>query len=104
MYTFWLILLAYLSMPLRWVTTHLFRVTGYLPSSKKQYFKKGDLVETQDGTQGRVWKVYVKIKTGKPEACSILWETEYKGEKITPIVPIIDKTPEFNPIIRKVLS
>ena len=96
-----LILLAYLTNALEWLRTRFSkpRVQPYVSPTK--YFKKGDLVEAKDGSKGRVWRVYIKIKTGKPVGCSVLWDSSYEGDKITPFLPAEDKSPKFNPIIRQ---
>lgn len=64
------------------------------------YFKKGDTVISRDGNIGRVWRVYRKIKDNSIVGCSVLWETAYKGEKISPFLPAEDLGDKFNPHIK----
>lgn len=85
----------------RSVLTHFSAKDDALVSSGKKYLKKGDVVEAKDGTQGRVWRVYRKIKTGKIAGCTIIWDTPYNGEKFSMLLPAEDKYPKFNPVIRK---
>lgn len=68
----------------------------------KSYFSKGELVETETGERGLVWKIYRSTKTNEIIACSVIWEDEYQGEKFSLLIPAIDKGKKFNPIIRKV--
>ncbi|MGH7204539.1 MAG: hypothetical protein ACREHC_08940 [Candidatus Levyibacteriota bacterium] len=94
------ILLAYIHNLVGSFRTRFFakKVETYI--SSVTYFKKGDLVEARDGTKGNVWRVYVKIKTGQPVGCSVMWDTEYEGNKISPFLSAVNKSPNYNPIIR----
>lgn len=96
----WLILLAYRNMLAQWLTTRFPRPHGLRYVHETKTFQKGDTVVDRHGNVGKVWRVYVKIKTGKPVACSIVWNEPVNGEKITALVPVEDKSPHFNPIIK----
>lgn len=65
------------------------------------YLKKGDTVISREGNIGRVWRIYRKIKNDKIVGCSVIWETPYKGDKISPFLPAEDLGDKFNPIIKK---
>lgn len=77
-------------------------IVGKLPATEEKYFKRGDLVETKTGEEGRVWRVYKNRMTDKVEACTVIWYTPYKGENYTLLLPAEDRGKKFNPVIRKV--
>ena len=95
-----LILLAYMQNLVEWARRHLNIKKVHIYPSPKKYFKKGDFVESKEGRKGKVWRIYIKIATGEPKGCTVVWDDDGKGEKVSPFVPVIDKSPKFNPIIR----
>lgn len=92
----WLLLLAYLSKLLGFARTHFWKKKLSIYSSTKKYFEKGASVEHKDGRKGVVWRRYVKIKTGEPTACSIMWEDSINRDKVSPFVSVVDMSPKFN--------
>lgn len=70
--------------------------------NKKMYFKPNDYVETRTGARGRVWHIFRKVETNEIHSCSVVWEKEYNGEKISFFMPAEDKGYRFNPLLRRV--
>lgn len=99
-----LIFLAYVQMAVEWSRKRLNIKVKETYISPKNFFKKGDFVEAKDGSKGHIWRVYIKIKTGEPVGCSVMWDSTYNGDKITPFLSAEDKSPQFNPDIRKLVE
>lgn len=83
-----------------WRVVSIKRVSG-VKEHPVGYFKKGEIVVSRDGNIGRVWRIYRKIKNNKIVGCSVIWETPYQGQKVSPFLPAEDVTPRFNPHIKR---
>jgi len=98
----WLILLAYLSNVKSAVLRRFWKKKVQMVIPEKKLLKKGDIVENKQGETGTIWRVYVQINTNEPVGCLIRWDENKSLEQISKLFPVEDRTPEFNPYIRKV--
>lgn len=69
----------------------------------KTFFKANDKVETKTRERGTVWQIYREKKSNKIVGCAVIWDTEYKGEKVSLFLPATDLGRKFNPQLRKII-
>lgn len=69
--------------------------------AKNGYFVRGTRVQAVTGEKGKVWRVYRSLETNEVKGCTVVWDTEYKGEKVSLFLPANDMGIAFNPVLRR---